>query len=197
MHRLKTKDIVMVALLTALYLIIYMVSGVAATALGPFGHAISPGICAIFAGPIFYFMARKVGKFGQFMIVQAISMVLFSIMGAGYLPWIITSMVGALLADLIASREKNPPVWKLAAASGFFHVGQAFGSIIPSWFFLESYRTEWIERGVSPEDMDRRISATTGIMGVLATVTVFAISVAGVYLGYIILRKHFDKKEEA
>ncbi|MCR4677400.1 MAG: MptD family putative ECF transporter S component [Lachnospiraceae bacterium] len=197
MNKLKIKDIVMIALLSALYLIFYMISGTVVMVFGAFGHAISPGVCAIFTGTVMYFMTKKVGKFGQFLIMQAICMVLFSIMGAGYIPWYITSMIGALVADLIASRSNKPAVWKVAVASGVFHVGQAFGSIIPSMFFMESYREEWIARGQTPEAMDEMISYTTGAMGVLATAIVFVLAVAGVYIGYLILRKHFERKEAA
>ena len=193
MKRLKIKDIVMIALLSALYMIFYMVAGTAVMVFGAFGHAISPGVCAIFTGTIMYFMSRKVGKFGQFLIMQAICMILFSIMGAGYLPWFVTSMLGALIADLIASRSNNPAVWIVAAASGVFHVGQAFGSIIPSMFFLESYREDWIARGQTPEAMDEMISYTTGFMGIISTVIVFLLAAIGVYIGYLILRKHFER----
>ena len=197
MKKLKIKDVIMIALLSALYMIFYMLSMVLVTPLGPFGHAISCGICALITGSIFFFVSRKIGKFGQFMLMQAICMVLFSIMGAGYLPWVVTSMVGALLADLIASKDNNQSVLKVALASGVFHVGQAWGSIIPSWFFLESYREEWISRGQTPEAMDEMIKYTSGVMGVIATFIVFALAVAGVYLGYAILRKHLEKKDVA
>ncbi len=195
MKKLKIKDIVLVALLSALYMVFYMVSTTLVMVLGAFGHSISPGVCAIFTGTVIYFMARKVGKFGQFTIMQAICMILFSIMGAGYLPWIITSMVAAVIADFIASRSEKPSTLSVAIASGVFHVGQAFGSIIPSMFFMESYREEWISRGQTPEAMDEMIRYTSGAMGVAATFIVFALAMIGVFIGYFILRKHFEKKE--
>ncbi|MBR3735876.1 MAG: MptD family putative ECF transporter S component [Lachnospiraceae bacterium] len=190
---LKIKDVVMIALLTALYLVFYMVSMAGVTALGAFGHAVSPGLCALIAGSILFFMTRKVGKFGQFTILTAISLLLFTMMGAGYLPWIITSIVSAVIADLIASRECRPPVWKVALASGIMHIGQAWGSIVPSWFFVESYRENWIARGQTPEAMDEMIRYTQGAMGVLATAVVFVLAIAGVYLGYVILKKHLKE----
>jgi energy-coupling factor transport system substrate-specific component len=195
MKKIKIKDVVMVALLSALYFVLYMICGSLSMVFGAFGNAISPGICALITGTVMYFVSRKVARFGQFMIMQAILMLLCAIMGAGYIPWIITSMIGALIADLIASRETKPSVLKVALASGFFHVGQACGVFIPCWFFLESYREEWISRGQTPEAMDEMIKYTSGAMGVIATVVVFALSVAGVYLGYLILKKHLDKKD--
>jgi energy-coupling factor transport system substrate-specific component len=195
MRKLKIKDVVMIALLTALYLVIYMIAGTVVMVFGAFGHSISSGVCGFLTGSVILFMSRKVGKFGQFTIMQAICMLLFAIIGAGYLPWLITSMAGAVIADLIASRSSNPPIWKVAAASGIFHVGQALGAIIPSWFFLESYRTEWIARGQTPEAMDEMIKYTSGFMGFVGAVIVFALSFGGVYLGNVILRKHLEKKD--
>ncbi len=195
MKKMKTKNVVMVALLSALYLIVYMLSGALVAVLGAFGNAISPGICAFLSGSVFVFMSRKVGKFGQFTIMTAILMIIFSIMGAGYLPWIVTSMLGAIIADLLASRSNKPAVWKVAIASGILHVGQAWGAIVPSWFFVESYKQEWIERGMDAADMEKKVSATQGMMGVLATVVVFALAFAGVYLGWLILKKHLSKQE--
>lgn len=190
-NSLKIKDFVLLALLSALYLVIYLISTVLISFLGPFGHAISPGICSLIAGTLFYFMSRKLGKMWQFTILIAITMSIFTIMGGGYLPWIISSMLGAILADLIASRTERPSPFKLAIASGLIHVGSAFGSIIPSMFFVEQYRAEWIERGQTPEAMDAMIAATQGTMGILATVVTFVLAVVGVYLGSFILKKHF------
>lgn len=190
-NSLKIKDFVLIALLSALYLAIYMVSTIIISFMGPFGHAISPGICALFAGTLFYFMSRKLGKMWQFTILIGITMAIFTIMGAGYLPWLISSMTGAVLADIIASRSDRPSAHQLALASGLIHVGSALGAIIPSMFFVEKYRAEWIERGQSPEAMDAMISATQGTMGILATAVTFVLAVVGVYLGYFILRKHF------
>ena len=49
--KLKIKDLVLIALLTAIYLLIYMASMVPISLLGPYGHAISPGVCGPMATP--------------------------------------------------------------------------------------------------------------------------------------------------
>jgi len=188
---LKMKDLMTIALLTVVYMIIYMVSMTAISALGQFGHAISPGICGLLAGAVLLFMNRKVGKMWEYTIFTALIMGIFTLMGAGYLPWVITSMVMAILADLIASRSNSTPVWQLAIASGLMHVGQAWGSILPASLFLESYRDEFINRGMmTAEAMEENIRYVTGLFGFLATVITFVLAFAGMYLGYVILRKH-------
>ena len=191
--RLKMKDFVLLALLTALYIIVYFVSMMLISLMGPFGHAISPGICGLLSGAILIFISRKIGKMWQFTLMELIIMGVFALMGAGYLPWFITSMVGAVLADVIASTSNKPSVLKVAIASGLIHVGNALGGIIPACFFAEQYMNEWITRGQKPEQMLEMVKATQGTMGILATIIAFTLSVIGVYIGYSILKGHLKE----
>ncbi|WP_314232039.1 MptD family putative ECF transporter S component [Solobacterium moorei] len=191
--RLKMKDFVLLALLTALYIIVYFVSMMLISLMGPFGHAISPGICGLLSGAILIFISRKIGKMWQFTLMELIIMGVFALMGAGYLPWFITSMVGAVLADVIASMSNKPSVLKVAIASGLIHVGNALGGIIPACFFAEQYMNEWIARGQKPDQMLEMVKATQGTMGILATIIAFTLSVIGVYIGYSILKGHLKE----
>lgn len=191
--RLKMKDFVLLALLTALYIIVYFVAMMLISLMGPFGHAISPGICGLLSGAILIFISRKIGKMWQFTLMELIIMGVFALMGAGYLPWFITSMVGAVLADVIASTSNKPSVLKVAIASGLIHVGNALGGIIPACFFAEQYMNEWIARGQKPDQMLEMVKATQGTMGILATIIAFILSVIGVYIGYSILKGHLKE----
>lgn len=191
--RLKMKDFVLLALLTALYIIVYFVSMMLISLMGPFGHAISPGVCGLLSGAILIFISRKIGKMWQFTLMELIIMGVFALMGAGYLPWFITSMVGAVLADVIASTSNKPSVLKVAIASGLIHVGNALGGIIPACFFAEQYMNEWIARGQKPDQMLEMVKATQGTMGILATIIAFILSVIGVYIGYSILKGHLKE----
>lgn len=191
--RLKMKDFVLLALLTALYIIVYFVSMMLISLMGPFGHAISPGVCGLLSGAILIFISRKIGKMWQFTLMELIIMGVFALMGAGYLPWFIASMVGAVLADVIASTSNKPSVLKVAIASGLIHVGNALGGIIPACFFAEQYMNEWIARGQKPDQMLEMVKATQGTMGILATIIAFILSVIGVYIGYSVLKGHLKE----
>ena len=191
--RLKMKDFVLLALLTALYIIVYFVAMMLISLMGPFGHAISPGICGLLSGAILIFISRKIGKMWQFTLMELIIMGVFALMGAGYLPWFIASMVGAVLADVIVSTSNKPSVLKVAIASGLIHVGNALGGIIPACFFAEQYMNEWIARGQKPDQMLEMVKATQGTMGILATIIAFILSVIGVYIGYSILKGHLKE----
>ena len=187
--KFKMKDFVLLALLTALYIIVYFVAMI----MGPFGHAISPGVCGLLSGAILVFVTRKIGKMWQFTLMELIVMGVFALMGSGYLPWFITSMIGAVLADVIASTSNKPSVIKVAIASGLIHVGNALGGIIPACFFAEQYMNEWIARGQKPDQMLEMVKATQGVMGILGTVITFILSVIGVYIGYSILKGHLKE----
>lgn len=58
-RNLKINDFLLIALLTAVYMMIYFITMTLSAPLGAFGRAISPGICALFSGIVLYFMARK------------------------------------------------------------------------------------------------------------------------------------------
>ncbi len=190
---MKIKDFVLVALLTALYMVMYFISMIITSFLGAFGHAISPGICGLLSGALFYFMTRKVGKMWQFTIMIVIVMGIFAMMGGGYLPWILSSMVTAIMADFIASRNNRPSVLKVALASGLIHTGSALGAIIPATFFVKQYVEEWINRGQSEAHMLEMVKYTSGALGLLSTVITFGLAFAGAYIGYVMLRKHLKE----
>lgn len=192
-NSLKIKDILLVALLTAIYMILYFIVMAIITPLGAFGHAISPGLCGALSGIVLYFMSRKVGKMWQFTLMTLLVMGIFALMGGGYLPWLISSVSTAILADLIASKSKQESVLKIALASGIMHMGQAWGAIIPSMFFVEKYKEEWVKRGQPAEAMDEMIRYTAGQWGIISSIIVFVLAFIGVYIGYLILRKHFQE----
>ena len=130
----------------------------------------------------------------QFTILSAVLMAVTALMGGGYLPWLLTTMTGAIIADFFASRSNKPKIATLALASGIMHVGQSLGAVLPAVLFLEKFRSDWIARGQSAEYMDTYIQYITGISGFLALVLTFVLSAAGVYLGHLFLNKHFNQE---
>ena len=192
-NNMKIKDVLFIALLTAIYMLLYLAAMAIIDPMGPFGHAISPGVCGLLAGTVIYFMSRKIGKMWQFSLMTILIMGVFALMGGGYIPWLISSMVAAVVADLMASRSKKTNPFVLAAASGIMSVGQAWGAIIPSVFFVNSYRDDWIKRGQTLESMNEFIKYTTDVWAVISTIIVFVLAFIGIFIGYFILRKHFKE----
>ncbi len=195
MKALKIKDYVFLAIVTALYMVIYTLFVMLTAPLGPIGHSLSPGLFALAGGTIIYFVHQKLGKMWEFSIMTLILMGFFTLMGGGYLPWLITSMLGAVLADLLASANPSANPFRLAIGYGLMQVGMVFGSIVPVWFFVDRFREDWIQRGQTPEAMDATIASVQGILGVWISLASFALAFAGVYIGYFILKKHFANQK--
>lgn len=194
MKALKTKDYVFLAIISAIYITIYMVVAGASSLLGAYGHNVSPGLFALPGGTVIYFIARKLGKMFQFTILTTIIMGIFTVMGGGYLPWWITSILTALIADWLVSRSTDFPTWKLAVAFSIMQVGQLGGSLVPVLFFVENYRQHWIDRGQTPEYMEASIAATQGLYGISMVLLTIVLCFIGTYLGAFILKKHFVAK---
>lgn len=192
-NKLKIKDFLLISLLTAIYILIYFVSMTVVTPLGVFGHGISPGVQGLLAGSVIYFMSRKVGKMFQFTIMTLLIMGIFALMGGGYLPWLISSTVAAIVADIISSRTNNPSIFGLAISFGIMQVGQAFGQIIPALLFAEKFKNDWIKRGQSPEDMEKTLKYATGHWAIISTITIFILAFIGIYIAHRMLKKHFKE----
>ncbi len=196
LKKITIKDVVLIALLTTLYFVFYGIAMMAGSIFGLYGHSIGPGIAAFLAGSIFYFMNYKIGKFGQFLILQAIVSILFLTTGMGHAFFIIIALLFALFADLISSRKENPSVLRLALSSGLLHIGQSLGVILPIMFATDSYKEHLIAKGKSAAEITESLRVTTGWIGISSTVIVFVLAFAGIYLGYFILRKHLHREED-
>lgn len=188
--KLKTKDYISLALYAALYIALYFISMAICSLFGSMVHSFSTAVQGLIAGPLIYFVAHKIGKMWQFTIFSAIYMAIFTLMGSGYLPWVITTMTGAVIADLLVSKTNNPSTLKLGFANGIMVMGCQWGQTIPVWFFLDKFKEEWIARGVSPADMELMVAGSQGMMGILASVACIVGGIAGIYLGHAILKKH-------
>ncbi|UYO99443.1 MptD family putative ECF transporter S component [Oceanotoga sp. DSM 15011] len=194
--KFKTKDYVFLGITGALYTALYFVIIMSfyAIGLGAFFHIISPGIFALIGGTIITFIVSKCSKFGTFTILSIIIMILMSLFGGGYLPWILTSLTTAILADIISFKFGYKKTLTLGISYGILSVGQAMGSIIPVWFFVDSYKETFEKRGMTPEGMNEMINAAKGIMGFYALILVFILAFIGILIGKAILKKHFENQ---
>lgn len=197
-EKFKTKDFVSIGMLVTTYMVVFMLIGAVSGFLLPgLAHAFSPAVMALFFGGIVVlFLVNKVPKLGVLSIFSFVLMLFISIFGMGYLPWFISVMVGAILADLLAHTSKYKSKTKNAIAYGLMMVGHSAGGIIPVWFFVESYKTEWLERGMTQEQMQESINSALGYVGVSVLVVSFLGGFLGIYIAYAVLAKHFKKQEK-
>ena len=193
-NNLKTKDFIFIGIMSVVGMALYSIVMLITMPFGTFGHSISPGVFGLIGGTLFIFMCVKCGKKGFMTIYVLIQMLMTVVMGAGYLPWFISSVTAAVIADLILYFLNYNSLIAQVLAWPIVQCGSAAGAWIPIWFFVDSFKETWISRNQTAEQMEETVKYATGYFGILSVVSVITLSIFGVILGRFILKKYFPKE---
>lgn len=193
-NNLKTKDFIFIGIMSVVGMALYSIVLLIVMPFGTFGHSISPGVFGLLGGTLFVFMCVKCSKKGFMTTFVLIQMLMTIVMGAGYLPWFISSMTTALIADLILYFLNYNSLIAQVLAWPIVQCGSAAGAWIPIWFFVDSFKETWISRNQTVEQMEETIKYATGYFGILSVALVIILSIFGVILGRLILKKYFPKE---
>lgn len=194
---MKVKDFVFLGIMTVVGFIIYMVSFMASSIFGTFGHTISPGIMGLVGGVWFIFLCYKLGKFPMMTIYTILMMLIMSTMSGFYLPWFVTALATAIVADLLLRLMGFDNIIAQSIGWGLMQLGQASGMWIPIWFFRDSFIETWTSTGRSGEEIANTLKYATGTWDAIAVVLVFVLSIIGIIVGRAILTKYFKKGKYA
>ena len=187
---MKTKDYIFIGLAAVISIVLYFLAAVISSLFGTFGHSVSPGLFGLFAGVIFVYINYNYPKKGIFTLYTLVLMAVFAMMGGAYLPWLISSVSMALVADLILSFFGHERLLPQVFAWVLMQLGSAAGQWIPIWFFVDSFRKDWVGRGQTEAAMDEMIQKTLGIWGVASVLLVASLTAVGVLVGRNILKKY-------
>ncbi|ERK57203.1 hypothetical protein HMPREF1983_01170 [Gemella bergeri ATCC 700627] len=188
--KLKTKDYIFLGMTTVLSIVVYVIAMMISSMFGAFGHSVSPGVWGLLAGTIFVYLCYNYNKFGIFTIFIIIHMIIFSLMGGAYIPWLISSISAAFLADIILKVMGHANVIAQCLALSLINIGFACGAWIPIIFFADSYKSDWVKRGQTAEAMDASIKYGSGHWMIIGAVVIIALSSLGVLIGRKILKKY-------
>lgn len=139
---MKTKEYIFIGMITIISLVIYMISMGISSVGGTFGHSISPGVFGLLAGVVFVYICYQYPKKGIFTVYTIVLLTFFSLMGGAYVPWIITSVTSAIIADFILNMFGFRKLIPQLTAWTFMQLGSAAGQWIPIWFFAQSFRED-------------------------------------------------------
>ena len=114
--------------------------------------------------------------------------VIFYVNGRAYLPWFISSISMAILADIILSVFGYDRAIPQVASWALMQLGSAAGQWIPIWFFTDRFRQDWIDKGQSAATMDAMIHYAVGIWGIISVLVVASLSMIGVLIGRKVLK---------
>ena len=65
------------------------------------------------------------------------------------------------------------------------------GGVFPFLFFLERELAKWQEMGMSREEINEYVKYFTGTFAVIGIVSAIVFGIAGIYIGKLILKRHF------
>ena len=111
-----------------------------------------------------------------FTIYTIVLLLFFTLMGGAYLPWFISSISTAILADIILSVFGYDRAIPQVVSWALMQLGSAAGQWIPIWFFTDRFRQDWIDRGQSAATMDAMIHYAVGIWGIISVLVVASLS---------------------
>lgn len=195
MKQWKISDFVFIGLLSAVYGAIALGIGMLTATLNPILHMISPAIIALIMGTIVLFVVYKVNKVGAFTLFFGVSTVaFFGFSGMFYFPLIAVVTGTAFIVDLVISKLKYKTPF-VAIGYGVVLASYIFGGCIPVLFFLEQNIKHWQEAGMDSATIEEFVRLSTGWFLVGSMFACFVAGIIGVYIGKIILKRHFKEIE--
>lgn len=187
-NKLQAKDLVTVGIYAAIYLVITVV--LSFLSLVPIFHPLLSIICPIAGSIPFMLFLTKTKKFGMITIMGIIMGVVMLLTGMGYY-CLITGLVAALLADLVAKSGNYVSSKKSVLASGVFSLWY-IGNYLAVFITREAHYQHVIE-GYGKTYADAYMSFYPNWMLIVLLVACFISGLIGGVLGRKILKKHFKK----
>lgn len=191
-QRLQMKDLVLAAVFTALYFVICFVVmwlGV----VSPLVWMLTPSLDALIGGTVFVLYLSKVQKPFAVLVLGAIFVLLWGLLGQWWLPLVIGYAVAVLCAELTRKSFGYQSVKGMVISHGFYGLGLFFSSCGTLWFFREKCIALAQGQGFPPEYISQMQALSQWWVFVLLTVVTFLAGVIGGLIGAKLLRKHFAK----
>jgi energy-coupling factor transport system substrate-specific component len=190
----KIRDYVLIGVFSAINAVLIALGGMITAVMGPIYHIVmSTAIAGLMNGTIILILAKKTNVKWLFTIIYFITMIIFQMIGQGYLPWVATTLISAVFADLVSIKSNYKNNIFLAVSHGLTIIGLACGSIIPVLLFAEKFKNDFVSRGVEASYLDNIISFYKGYMTLGVIVMSFIFGLLGIFIGNRLLKKHFEK----
>lgn len=198
MKKLKLTDYIFLGLLSLVGLVVYMLSvGIAAVAilpLGAVGYLLSNGIFGLLGGCVFVFMCSKISAPGTLTVFAVILVLVLAMMGGGYLPFVVSTLLAAVLADFILLRMGYTKAAAQYIAWPILQLGLLFGTLVPVWFFSQSFADDLMARGSSKALVADQLYYSQGVWAIASIAFTVLLSALGVWLARKILKKYLQPK---
>ena len=186
-NKLEMRDLITVGIFTALYFIIFYISGMIGYI--PFLMPLVPAFCSLGAGiPVMLFLT-KVRKFGMVTLMGTLACLFMTLAGH---PWFIALPSGIILSFLgdLIMRAGGYQKWRFICL-GYIVLSEWLSGLLSSVYFLrESYLAK-VSEGYSAVYVDA-LKAITPLWTFPLVVLATALgALGGAFLGRAVLKKHF------
>ena len=188
-NKLTSRDLISLGIFNAIAIIGYsVVASIACTTV--IGMLVSTAAAFLVIGVVYMLMAVKVKKRGVFIICGAL-MAIFGLVG-GQIYHVIASIVGGLLAELIAGKYGN--IKRIVVAYVTFALGDFTGVFLPTFLLgAEYFVSRGAKLGMTAEALDLCMGYFTGPVFAILAVVNLIFAFLGALIGIGILKKHFKK----
>lgn len=190
MKNWKISNFVLIGLMAAIYAAVIYGVGMLTVTMAPVMHVFGPSITAFVMGPVVLFVVKKIQRFGALTLLAGLGVALFMLTGFGGLGCLVAIVIVGGVADIIVSRT-GFKTFGIAIAHGFTQGAYFFGGAFPLLFFLEREMAKWQAMGMSEDEIMEYVQYFTGAFVVIGIVTAIVCGMIGVYVGKLILKRHF------
>ena len=190
----KISHFVLIGLMAAIYAAVIYGVGMLTAVTIPVMHVFAPGMMGILMGPIVLFVVKTVRRFGVLTLLAGLGVALFTLTGMGSINCLIFVAIAGLIADVIITKTGFKTL-SIGIGHGLTQAAYFTGGVFPFLFFLERELAKWQEMGMSREEILEYVHYFTGIFAVIGIVSAIIFGIAGVYIGKLILKRHFKDME--
>jgi energy-coupling factor transport system substrate-specific component len=189
--KLVSRDLISIAIFSVIFFVVlFLIAGVGGMIppLYPFTTAIEGVICGI----VYMYLRAKTPKHWSILLQSAVCVLVFFVMGSMW-PMPVGTLIGGLIAEFVSRPKENKSFLFNTIGYCFVMLGFAIGSFAPVVFAKEWYAEYITSAGMSAAYADQVFALIGGPLfyGVLALTV--AGSIAGAFLGRVMLKKHFEK----
>ena len=186
-RKLETKDLITTGIFTAIYFALMFACGM----LGyiPLLYILLPAVIPLVCGIPFMLFLTKIKCFGMVSIMGAICGGLMVLTGHTFVP-LITGVVCGLAADLIFMAGHYKSVKSAVAGYAVFSLW-IVGMLVPLWVMRDTFEKLFLTS--MGEDYTTQVFALFDRMAWAFPIMTLVAGVAGAFLGFAVLKKHFKR----
>jgi energy-coupling factor transport system substrate-specific component len=192
-NKWSAKDVITTVILSALMIVVQLAVNMVCMVNNFLSMVLSVGITCLLCAPIYFLMARRVGK-------RLVSLAYLTLLGAAFLlmgnwfllPWFM--VVGLICEAILWKKGSYKSTGRITAAFTVYSVLYLGVNLLPLWIFWDSFEQFALDSGMDPAYIASYVAyySDTGWLVFIVVFTAVC-GFAGSLLAGRIMRKHFQK----